>query len=346
MRGIVNLKLSFLITLLLCMGMLLPVNHAQSFSTPASVEYSKPSDFIVEVGYGKPKPRQKKNKGKRAAAHRKHIIEQMSRSWERESSEATKRQILESKPADRANFKFLKDGLIAHEGHSRQPGGHTIQRHVGLSNKGLKDRYAHDKSLIAKSGSKKGQRATEYISTFHSLKKAEHFVEQTLQHNGKKIEKWLNGSSYKPLRLDHIFTETTGSSLHGPSGQINNVNGVRVVLKRAPNHRNGWKLLEAMPEKGQPLAKQALPNVKKAVNTKLPHASSRAVERGVFLNKKMASEALRELSNNITKNGFPKGTILDTNPGGVLVPIGKNGYAVYKVNNNSTAKLQTVLIKR
>jgi len=159
---------SFLLILLFVMGFALPASPVWSLPSHPLAQGSSTS--ILEIANNKPKPRQKKNKGKRASAQRKHIIERITRSWQRKSLEATKRQILESKPADRVNFKFLKDGLIAHEGHSRQPGGHTIQRHVGLSNKGLKDRYAHDKSLIAKKGPKKGQKTTDYISTFRSLK--------------------------------------------------------------------------------------------------------------------------------------------------------------------------------
>ena len=84
--------------------------------------------------------------------------------------------------------------------------------------------------------------------------------------------------------------------------------------------------------------------VSKAVNTNLPHAVERAIERGIFQSAEEAADALRALSKDITKNGFPKGAILDpANVDRVLVPIGNAGMAVYKVAKNGTAKLKTVL---
>ena len=48
----------------------------------------------------------------------------------------------------------------------------------------------------------------------------------------------------------------------------------------------------------------------------------------------------------LKRSGWPEGTIPDTNPDSVLVPIGKGGYAVYQVMKNGTARLETVLIAR
>jgi RHS repeat-associated protein len=90
-----------------------------------------------------------------------------------------------------------------------------------------------------------------------------------------------------------------------------------------------------------------LPVVNKAVNSKLPHAVTQALERGFPGNREQAANALRELSNQITQNGFPQGTIRDTaRADRVLVPLNDRLYAVYQVAANGTAKLQTVLIKR
>jgi hypothetical protein len=86
----------------------------------------------------------------------------------------------------------------------------------------------------------------------------------------------------------------------------------------------------------------------KAVNSNMPHAVRQGVLRGIFENPKAASDALKTLSKNITKNkGFPADAILDTaRADRVLVPIGKGGMAVYQVAKNLTAKLKTVLIAR
>jgi hypothetical protein len=88
--------------------------------------------------------------------------------------------------------------------------------------------------------------------------------------------------------------------------------------------------------------------LKKAVNSNLPHAIERGVERGVFKTAQEASEALRGLTVEISKTGtFPAGTLVDTaRAGRFLVPVGDNGMAVYQLAKNGTAKLKTVLTAR
>ncbi|MCG8673138.1 MAG: DUF6531 domain-containing protein [Pseudomonadales bacterium] len=93
---------------------------------------------------------------------------------------------------------------------------------------------------------------------------------------------------------------------------------------------------------------QECPIVNKAVNSNLPHAAERAVERGIYPTQSAAREGLKSLSKDITKNkSFPAGSIVDpTNPTRVLAPVGNGGRAVYHVASNGTAKLKTVLISR
>jgi hypothetical protein len=88
--------------------------------------------------------------------------------------------------------------------------------------------------------------------------------------------------------------------------------------------------------------------LKKAVNSNLPHAVSRGVERGIFGSADEAATALRALTEQITKSGtFPSGTLVDTaRAGRFLVPIGNGGRAVYQLAANGTARLKTVLIGR
>jgi RHS repeat-associated protein len=90
-----------------------------------------------------------------------------------------------------------------------------------------------------------------------------------------------------------------------------------------------------------------LPAVQKAVNSNLPHAAQRAIERGFSGGADEAANALRQLSREITENGFPSGTISDTAKANrVLVPFKDGLYAVYQVGANGTAKLKTVLIAK
>jgi hypothetical protein len=93
------------------------------------------------------------------------------------------------------------------------------------------------------------------------------------------------------------------------------------------------------------LLERLLPSVTKAVNSNLPHAVERAVERGIFKNPKEASAAIKSISEEIGRTGFPKGTIPDpAHADRVLVPIGNGGRVVYQIAKNETAKLKTVLI--
>ena len=76
----------------------------------------------------------------------------------------------------------------------------------------------------------------------------------------------------------------------------------------------------------------------------LAHAAERAVGRLGFENVGSARSALQDLGQSIKSNGFPAGTIPDTNPGRLLVPFGDGGYAVYQIASNGNAVLKTVLI--
>jgi Pretoxin HINT domain len=92
-----------------------------------------------------------------------------------------------------------------------------------------------------------------------------------------------------------------------------------------------------------------LPVPAKAVNTGLDHAANRAAlpDRGVFSTSAQAKEALKNLSDSISRNGFPSGTIRDTTRAdSFLVPVGSGGYAVYRLQKNGTAVLKTVLKAR
>lgn len=67
--------------------------------------------------------------------------------------------------------------------------------------------------------------------------------------------------------------------------------------------------------------------LKKAVNTKLPHAIDQGVDRQVFANADEARTALKALTDSINKAGtFPAGTLVDTaRAGRFLVPVGNTG---------------------
>jgi RHS repeat-associated protein len=86
-------------------------------------------------------------------------------------------------------------------------------------------------------------------------------------------------------------------------------------------------------------------DIKKAINTKIVHATERAVER-LGLEATVARERLEELTKWITRNKtFPDGTLPDPKRAdSVLVPF-ENGFAVYEIAKNGTAKLMTVILE-
>jgi RHS repeat-associated protein len=94
------------------------------------------------------------------------------------------------------------------------------------------------------------------------------------------------------------------------------------------------------PSKGVTTAEDAGVMVNKAVNSELVHAAERAVERNFYGTVKEAADALRSLSKEITKNGLPKGTIMDrAHSDRVLVPLKEGAYAAYQVLKYGTARL-------
>ncbi|WP_285491641.1 polymorphic toxin-type HINT domain-containing protein, partial [Amycolatopsis taiwanensis] len=85
----------------------------------------------------------------------------------------------------------------------------------------------------------------------------------------------------------------------------------------------------------------------RVANSNMPHAAERAVERlDEYKDIASARRDLQSLGKSIQRDGFPEGTIPDTNPGRVLVPFGKDGYAVYQIKANGAAILKTVLNRR
>tara|TARA_B100001989_G_C24538865_1_gene466283 strand:- start:88 stop:870 length:783 start_codon:yes stop_codon:yes gene_type:complete len=256
-------KHNLIILAFLILGCALPVSPLWAFPSHAPIEYNAPSESITEINSNRGRSNHGKDKKIRHGRdaknfHRDSIIKKFREKhnavqklgnkkntifYERQNYGKFISEILSSNPSHWAKNRYLRKGLIAHEG--GRANGHTIERHVGLSNKGLKDRYANDKTLIRRDGTK-----TAEVSTFRSLREAERFIERTLQNNKKEISNWLNGNSNRSLVLKHSFSETTGRSLHGPSGKISDVNGVKVIIKRDPHAPNGWQVLTAYPEKG------------------------------------------------------------------------------------------------
>jgi hypothetical protein len=85
-------------------------------------------------------------------------------------------------------------------------------------------------------------------------------------------------------------------------------------------------------------------HVDKVVNSNMPHAAERAVERAGFSSVQDARAALHEFGRQIEKSGLPPGTIRDTaHADRVIVPgFGRGGAVVYQLKDG-VLKLKTVL---
>jgi hypothetical protein len=85
-------------------------------------------------------------------------------------------------------------------------------------------------------------------------------------------------------------------------------------------------------------------HVGKVVNSNMPHAAERAVERAGFSSVQDARAALQEFGRQLEKSGLPPGTIRDTaHADRVIVPgFGRGGAVVYQLRDG-VLKLKTVL---
>jgi hypothetical protein len=85
-------------------------------------------------------------------------------------------------------------------------------------------------------------------------------------------------------------------------------------------------------------------HVDKVVNSNMPHAAERAVERAGFSSVQDARAALQEFGRQIEKSGLPPGTLRDTaHVDRVIVPgFGRGGAVVYQFRDG-VLKLKTVL---
>ncbi|GAB3453272.1 hypothetical protein GCM10027436_53780 [Actinophytocola sediminis] len=77
------------------------------------------------------------------------------------------------------------------------------------------------------------------------------------------------------------------------------------------------------------------------------HIDLERAQRAGFDDLPSAQQAIRELGDDITRHGFPKGSISDTvRADRTLVPLGTNGYAVYQRKSNGNAVFKTILTRK
>tara|TARA_B100001989_G_scaffold252966_1_gene237228 strand:- start:5692 stop:6444 length:753 start_codon:yes stop_codon:yes gene_type:complete len=249
MRNRPTAKLYAIAAILILIGIALPVSAAHSFSllSAQSVGYTEPSEYLTEINSNRGRSNYGKNKKGRKGhgASKKTILDRLHQKklYQRENFKKFIRDIRSSKASDRANFKYIKEGIIAHETGLRQ--GHTIEKHVGLSNKGLKDRHQKEKV-------EQGKKSNTF-STFKDLRSAERFIEKTIEakmktpEGRKEMRDFLRGPHNGEFKLSHTFSEITGRKYNGHTGEFSNVHGVKVTLLRNNKMPNGYQIVTAFP---------------------------------------------------------------------------------------------------
>ncbi len=100
-----------------------------------------------------------------------------------------------------------------------QAGGHTIERHVGLS----------DQALVA--------RNIPYASTFNDLSAAETATAENIANNGTKISQWLQGSSPR-LAIQGPMDSAAGRVYEQATQSFISPSSVNTVLVRTPSGFN------------------------------------------------------------------------------------------------------------
>jgi len=135
-------------------------------------------------------------------------------------------------------------GTLKHPGAwfpDRRPGwlrshevpGHTIGRHVGLSERQLRERLQDHPRL---------RRA----SAFDDESSAERLIAQVLQRRSADIDAWLANPTGR-ITLVEDLAARTGLSV-GRDGSVHAPTGLRVILQADGSAPNGWRILTAFPD--------------------------------------------------------------------------------------------------
>jgi hypothetical protein len=115
-------------------------------------------------------------------------------------------------------------------------GGHTVEKHVGKTERWLRDRLINDPEL----------RGEKFASSFYDKAVANRAQMQAVKTYRSRIDDWLRGESGRPLKLDVDVGEPAGIVVtRGRSGSTVS-SKVRVVIVR-DNTAQGWHVLTSFP---------------------------------------------------------------------------------------------------
>ncbi|EJL78082.1 RNase A-like domain-containing protein [Variovorax sp. 2RAF20] len=117
-------------------------------------------------------------------------------------------------------------------------GGHTMARHVGQT----------DAQLLARvrTATRPGPRA---VSTFGDLATAERAITETLRVNAAAVRAWSRGAAAgsKSPELEHVLSYVVGRGVQFGSTAVNDLSGVRIILKMESYNGKPFYILTAYP---------------------------------------------------------------------------------------------------
>jgi len=117
-------------------------------------------------------------------------------------------------------------------------GGHTMARHVGQT----------DAQLLARvrTATRPGPKA---VSTFADLATAERAITETLRANAAAVQAWSRsaGAGSKSPELEHVLGYVVGRGVQFGSTAVNDLSGVRIILKMESYNGKPFYILTAYP---------------------------------------------------------------------------------------------------
>jgi hypothetical protein len=123
-------------------------------------------------------------------------------------------------------------------------GAHTIDEHVGKSDKYLLRRVQDSRFQIGPFG------LTPRVGSFPSLQAAEKLVNSTISQNQDVVDQVASGD-LDVKRINAWFKSSTGKEAYAPSArakpEIRDTWGIAVVLRHDPTARRGFRVISAYP---------------------------------------------------------------------------------------------------
>lgn len=177
--------------------------------------------------------------GKVAVKTTKEVFDQVTKAARR----APKQRPI-SKMNQKEVQKEIGGPLRSHEGGPHK--GHTIERHVGKSDRDLIDRSNGEGPY------ENQRRPNSGSSTYPDEASAERATAENIRENQGDIDEWLMDDSpdaKDTMSFHHRHDHTTGRHVPKNSDEVNEVNGSRVLLVKDPTAPKGYRIMTSHPQK-------------------------------------------------------------------------------------------------